>query len=300
MPATTVDRQCGSSQQAVHFAAALIASGTCDLVVAGGVESMTRVPMGSSIAGGAPFPPELLELYPMTSQGVAAERIAERWGISRAEMEALALASHARAQAAREAGAFDREIVPVPLPDGEIFAADEGIRAGGTPEQLAALKPAFLPDGRVTAATSSQISDGAAALVLASEGAVRRYGLTPRARVVAHRVVGSDPVLMLTGPVPATRKVLDAARLTIDDIDLFEVNEAFASVVLMWQRETGVSLDRVNVNGGAMALGHPLGATGARLMTTLLHALERRGGRYGLQAMCCGGGLGTGTIIERL
>jgi len=300
VPATTVDRQCGSAQQSVHFAAALIGSGACDVVVAGGVENMSRVSMGSSIAGGSPFPPELLELYPLTSQGIAAERIAEQWNITRAEMESLALESHRRAHLAQANGYFDREIIPVMLPNGERFTADEGIRPGGTPEQLALLKPAFLPEGRITAATSSQISDGAAALMLASAKAVRQYGLTPRARIVAHRVVGSDPILMLTGPVPATRRVLHDAGMTIDAIDLFEINEAFASVVLMWQHEMMVDMARVNVNGGAMALGHPLGATGARLLTSLVHELERRNAHYGLQTMCCGGGLGTGLIIERV
>ncbi len=300
VPATTVDRQCGSAQQAVHFAAALIGSGACDVVVAGGVENMSRVPMGSSIAGGNPFPPVLLELYPMTNQGIAAERIAAQWGIGRSAMEALALASHARAHHAQTAGYFDREITPVALPDGTTFARDEGIRPESTAEQLAALKPAFLPEGRITAATSSQISDGAAALVLASERAIREHDLTPRARIVAHRVVGSDPVLMLTGPIPATQRVLRDADLALEDIDLFEVNEAFAPVVLAWQQETGADLAQVNVNGGAMALGHPLGATGARLLTTLLHEMERREARFGLQAMCCGGGLGTGLIIERV
>jgi acetyl-CoA acyltransferase len=300
VPATTVDRQCGSAQQAVHFAAALIGSGACEVVVAGGVESMTRVPLGSSVAGGQPFPPELLERYPMTNQGIAAERIAAQWGFDRPQMEALALESHARAHRAQQAGYFDREIVPVTLPDGTVFARDEGIRPDSTAEQLATLKPAFLPEGRITAATSSQISDGAAALVLASERAIREYDLTPRARVVAHRVVGSDPVLMLTGPIPATKRVLADADLTLDQIDLFEVNEAFAPVVLAWQHETGAAPAKVNVNGGAMALGHPLGATGARLLTTLLHELERRQARYGLQTMCCGGGLGTGIIVERV
>ncbi len=300
VPATTVDRQCGSAQQAVHFAAVLIGSGACDVVVAGGIESMTRVPMGSSVTGGDPVPPALRDLYELTNQGIAAERIAAQWGISRAQMEALALASHARAHAAQAAGYFDREIVPVPLADGTSFTRDEGIRPGGTAEQLATLKPAFLPEGRITAATSSQISDGAAALVLASERAIRQHGLTPRARVVAHRVVGSDPTLMLTGPIPATRRVLADADLALDAMELIEINEAFAPVVLAWQHETEADMARVNVNGGAMALGHPLGATGARLLTTLLHELERRGARYGLQTMCCGGGLGTGLIIERV
>jgi acetyl-CoA acyltransferase len=300
VPATTVDRQCGSAQQAVHFAAALIGSGACDVVVAGGIESMTRVPMGSSVTTGDPIPPELHALFDLTNQGIAAEHIAEQWGISRAQMEALALESHARAHAAQSAGYFDREVVSVALADGTSFTRDEGIRPGGTLEQLATLKPAFLPEGRITAATSSQISDGAAALVLASERAIRQHDLTPRARVVAHRVVGSDPVLMLTGPIPATRKVLADADLKLGDIDLIEINEAFAPVVLAWQRETDADMARVNVNGGAMALGHPLGATGARLLTTLLHEMERREVRYGLQTMCCGGGLGTGLIIERV
>ena len=300
VPATTLDRQCGSGQQAVHFAAALIGSGACDVVVAGGVEHMTRVPMGSAAMNGNPFPPELLELYPLTSQGVAAERIAARWEIERTAMETLARESHRRAAAAQQSGAFQQEIVPVSLPNGTLFTADEGIRPTSTAAQMAALPPVFLPEGRITAATASQISDGAAALLLASAAAIKRYHLTPRARIVAHRVVGSDPVLMLTGPVPATRRVLQDAGLSSDDIALFEVNEAFASVVLMWQRETGVDLARVNVNGGAMALGHPLGASGAKLLTTLLHAMERRGARYGLQRMCCGGGLGTGIIIERV
>lgn len=300
VPGTTIDRQCGSGQQAAHFATALIASGACDLVIAGGVESMTRVPMTTSSSIGHPFPEALRELYPLTSQGIAAERIAEQWNIDRASLEALALESHARAHAAQQEGRFDREIVPVTLPDGTIFAADEGVRPGSTPEQLGALKPSFLPEGRITAATSSQISDGAAALLFASERAIRQYDLTPRARVVAHRVVGSDPVLMLTGPIPATKRVLQDADLQLDDIDLFEVNEAFASVVLAWQHETGVDLTKVNVNGGAMSLGHPLGASGAKLLTALLHELERRNARYGLQTMCCGGGLGTGMIIERV
>ena len=299
VPATTVDRQCGSSQQAVHFAAALLASGACDVVVAGGVENMTRVPMGANVAGGMPFPPELLEMYPLTTQGIAAEQIALKWDISRKKMEQLALKSHYLAYLAQYNGHFDREIFPITLADGTVFSKDEGIRQS-TAEQLATLKPAFLPDGRITAATSSQISDGAAALVLASERAIREYNLTPRARIVAHRVVGSDPVLMLTGPIPATKRVLSDADMTLDQIDLFEINEAFAPVVLAWQKETGVNHARTNVNGGAMALGHPLGATGARLMTTLLHELERRQARFGLQAMCCGGGLGTATIIERV
>lgn len=298
IPGVTIDRQCGSSQQAVHFATALIASGINDVIVAGGVEHMTRVPMGSSIASATPFPPELMAKFALTNQGIAAERIAEQWNISRIEMEEFAIESHRRAHVATQNGYFQREIVSVALPNGENFSQDEGIRPATTLEQMAALKPAFQDNGRITAAVSSQISDGAAALVLASEEAVQRYHLRPRAVVVAHRVVGSDPILMLTGPIPATQRILQDARLTLADIDLFEVNEAFASVVLMWQREMGVDLEKVNVNGGAIALGHPLGASGARLMTTLLHEMERRQVRRGLQTMCCGGGMGTGTIIE--
>ncbi len=299
VPATTVDRQCGSAQQAVHFGAALIAAGNADLILAGGVENMSRVPMGSSIERATPFPPALMDRYALTPQGISAERIAEQWAITRAEMEALALESHARAAAAQRVGVFDSQIVPVATPSG-LITRDEGIRPESTAAQLAALKPAFLPDGRITAATSSQISDGAAAIILASAAAVQRWGLTPRARILAHRVVGSDPILMLTGPVPATRRILQDTNLTLDRIDRIEINEAFASVVLMWQREMQVAdRERVNVDGGAMALGHPLGATGAILMTKLVHQLERDQLKLGLQTMCCGGGLGTATLIGR-
>ncbi len=299
VPATTVDRQCGSAQQAVHFGAALIAAGNADLIVAGGVENMSRVPMGSSIERATPFPPALMDHYALTNQGIAAERIAEQWAITREEMEVLALESHARAAAAQHADLFTHQIVPVATPNG-LIAQDEGIRPDSTSAQLAALKPAFLSDGRVTAATSSQISDGAAAIILASATAVKRWGLTPRARILAHRVVGSDPILMLTGPVPATRRILQDTNLTLDRIDRVEINEAFASVVLMWQREMQVAdRKRVNVDGGAMALGHPLGATGAILMTKLVHQLERDQLKLGLQTMCCGGGLGTATLIVR-
>ena len=301
VPATTVDRQCGSSQQAVHFAANLIQSGICEMTIAGGVESMSRVPMGSSVSvAGDPFPPSLLEAYPITHQGLSAEMIADQWGISREEMDALGLRSHQRAAAAQDAGAFDREITPVALSDGGTVARDEGIRRDTTMERLAALQPAFRPDGKVTAGSSSQISDGAAALLLTTPERAAALGLRPRARIVAQRVVGVDPVTMLTGPIPATRQILERAGLTLDQIDLFEINEAFASVVLAWEKELRADMERVNVNGGAIALGHPLGASGARLMVTLLHALEQRNARYGLQAMCCGGGLGTATIIERL
>jgi acetyl-CoA acyltransferase len=301
VPATTVDRQCGSSQQAIHFAANLIQSGVCEMTIAGGVESMSRVPMGSSVSvAGDPFPPSLLEAYPITHQGLSAEMIADQWGISREEMDALGLQSHQRAAAAQDAGAFDREITPVALSDGGTATRDEGIRRDPTLERLAALQPAFKPDGKVTAGSSSQISDGAAALLLTTPERAAALGLRPRARIVAQRVVGVDPVTMLTGPIPATRQILERAGLTLDQIDLFEINEAFASVVLAWEKELRADMERVNVNGGAIALGHPLGASGARLMVTLLHALEQRNARYGLQAMCCGGGLGTATIIERL
>lgn len=301
VPATTVDRQCGSGQQAVHFAANLIQSGTCDVTIAGGVENMSRLPIGSSIAsGGNPFPPSLLEVYPITHQGVSAEMIAAKWSIPRQELDEFSLRSHQLAAAAQDAGSFDREIVATPLPDGTNMTRDEGVRRDTTLEKLAALQPVFKSDGVVTAGGSSQVSDGAAALLLMTPEKASELGLRPRARIVAQRVVGVDPVMMLTGPIPATRSILERAGLAMKDIDLFEVNEAFAPVVMAWKRELKADMDRVNVNGGAIALGHPLGASGARLMVTLLHEMERRQVRYGLQTMCCGGGLGTATIIERL
>jgi acetyl-CoA acetyltransferase family protein len=301
VPATTVDRQCGSGQQAIHFAANLIQSGACDVTIAGGVENMSRLAIGSSIAsGGNPFPPSLLEVYPMTHQGLSAEMIAEQWRIPRQELDEFSLRSHQLAAAAQDAGYFDREIIPTPLPDGSNFSRDEGVRRDTTLEKLAALQPVFKPDGVVTAGGSSQVSDGAAALLLTTPETAAELGLRPRARIVAQRVVGVDPVTMLTGPIPATRSILKRSGLSVDDIDLFEVNEAFAPVVLAWKRELHPDMARVNVNGGAIALGHPLGASGARLMVTLLHELERREARYGLQTMCCGGGLGTATIIERV
>ena len=301
VPATTVDRQCGSGQQAIHFAANLIAAGVCDITIGAGIESMSRLPIGSSIAtGGHPFPPSLLEMYPLTHQGLSAEMIAEKWRIPREELDAYSLRSHQLAAAASDGGYFDREIMAVSLADGTSFTRDEGIRRDTTLEKLAALQPSFKPDGVITAGNSSQISDGAAAVLLMTPEKAAELGLTPRARIVAQKVVGVDPVMMLTGPIPATQQVLAKAGLNLSDIDLFEVNEAFAPVVLAWQREIDPDMERVNVNGGAIALGHPLGCSGARLMTTLLHELERRGGRYGLQTMCCGGGLGTATIIERI
>jgi acetyl-CoA C-acetyltransferase len=303
VPGTTVDRQCGSSQQAVHFAAQGILAGAYDLVVAGGVENMSMVPIGGNVVAGvqagygSPLAADgWLARYgdQEISQFRGAELIAERWGISRLEMEELAFQSHTRAARAWAEGRFDREVVPY----GSV-TRDEGFRPDVSMEKMASL-PTLRPGGRLTAATSSQISDGAAALLLASEAAVRRYGLRPRARVHAMTVVGADPVLMLTGPIPATQRVLKQAGLSLDDLDLVEINEAFAPVVLAWQRETGADLERVNVNGGAIALGHPLGATGAKLLTTLLHELERREGRYGLQTMCEGGGMANATVIERV
>jgi acetyl-CoA acyltransferase len=308
VPATTVDRQCGSSQQAAHFAAQGVLSGAYDLAIACGVESMTRVPMGSNMAGGNPFPQAMIDRYAQTGlvpQGLSAEIIAARWGLERRELDDLALRSHRCAAAARDAGAFDDELVPLAG-----VAADEGIRDDTSPEKLAGLKPAFHderfaaahPDLRwvVTAGNSSQISDGAAALLITTREKAEELGLTPRWRFSAFALAGTDPVTMLTGPIPATQKVLARAGLGVDDIDHFEVNEAFASVVKAWQFETKADPERVNPRGGAIALGHPLGGSGARLMTTMLHALEQGGGRFGLQAMCEGGGLANATIVERL
>ncbi|HLZ24596.1 MAG TPA: thiolase family protein [Ktedonobacterales bacterium] len=301
VPATTVDRQCGSGQQAIHFAANLIQSEVCDITIGGGVESMTRLPIGSSSStGGYPFPPSLMEMYPLVHQGLSAEMIADQWHISREELDAYGLRSQQLAAAADDAGYFTREVAPVSLPDGTVFSRDEGIRRDTSAERLAALQPSFKPDGRITAGSSSQISDGAASVLLMTPEKARELGLRPRARIVAQKVVGVDPVTMLTGPIPATKAVLAKAGLKLDDIDVFEVNEAFASVVLAWEREIHPDMSKVNVNGGAIALGHPLGCSGARLMNTLLYELERRNARYGLQTMCCGGGLGTATIIERI
>ena len=298
VPGVTVDRQCGSSQQAVHFAAQAVLSGTAGLVVAGGVQNMSMVPIGAAMGPEDPFSGSegWRARYGAEeiSQFRAADLIAEKWGIGRAEMERFALASHQRAAQAIDGGAFGAEIAPY-----RDVAQDEGPRRDTTLEKMAALEP-LREGGSITAALSSQISDGAAALLIASDDAVRRYGLEPRARITHLSARGDDPVLMLTAPIPATAHALKTAGLTLDDIDLVEINEAFASVVLAWQKETGFDLAKVNVNGGAIALGHPLGATGARLMTTLLHELERTGGRYGLQTMCEGGGLANATIIERL
>jgi acetyl-CoA acetyltransferase family protein len=304
VPATTVDRQCGSGQQAVHFAANLIQAGTCDITIGGGVESMSRVPLGVNImqGPGAPFHMALMEKYPLTPQGISAEEIAKKWGIERAEADEFALASYEKAKRARDEGRFDREIAPIDVKLEGLPATiktDEGIRDTSL-EKLASLQPSFRPDGIHHAGNSSQITDGASALLLMAREKADELGLKSRARIIGQAVVGSDPVLMLTGPITATPKVLKKAGLELKNIDLIEINEAFASVILAWKREVAPDMSKVNVNGGAIALGHPLGATGARLMTTMLHELERTGGRYGMQLMCCGGGLGTATVIERL
>ncbi|QUE77308.1 thiolase family protein [Stutzerimonas stutzeri] len=311
IPGLTLDRKCGSGEAAVHAAAGAIASGMADIIVAGGAENMSRVPMGSNreIHGEA-FGWMAAERYELTSQGEASERMADKWSLSREALDDYAFESHQRAAKAADAGYFDSQIVSVPVellrehsltePAADL-AADETIRRDTSREKLSTLRTSFRPEnGRITAGNSSQISDGAAALLLMSSDTAKQLGLKARARIRAFVTVGADPTLMLTGPIEATKKVLDKADLSIGDIDLFEVNEAFASVPLAWMQETGVPHDKLNVNGGAIALGHPLGASGARLMTTLLNELERRGARYGLQAICCAGGLGTATIIERL
>lgn len=303
VPGTTIDRQCGSSQQAVHFASQAILSGDMDVVVAAGIENMSRVPMFSNMQG-AKLSPQLTEKYEIINQGLSAERIAEKWGYSREQLDEFSYQSHQKAIKAQDEGRFEEETfsVDVTLEDGttQTVTYDEGPRRSTTPEKLGELKTVFKEDGVVTAGNASQISDGSAALLLMSREKADELGLKPRFRVVARSVVGSDPTLMLTGPIPATEKVLKKAGLTIDDIDLYEVNEAFAPVPLAWLDETGANPDKLNVNGGAIALGHPLGASGAKLMTTLVHELERTGGRYGLQTMCEGHGMANATIIERL
>jgi acetyl-CoA acyltransferase len=306
---TTIDRQCGSSQQSAHFAAQGVMAGAYDVVIASGIESMTRIPMGITAqqGPGMPFGPLVMERYAngLVPQGISAELISEKWGLNRDELDALSLESHRRAARATDEGRFATQIIPVELPDGSSMTADEGIRHDTTLEKLASLQPAFKADGVVTAGNSSQISDGAAALLIMSEDKAEELGLAPMARFVSFSLAGVDPVTMLTGPIPATARALDRAGLTIDDIDLFEINEAFASVTAAWRAEHGSTdpmalWDRTNVNGGAIALGHPLGASGARLMTTLVHELVRSGGRYGLQSMCEGGGMANGTILERV
>jgi len=302
-PAATVDRQCGSGQQAVNYAAAMVASGVHDVMVAGGVEHMGHISFADSYSvmeeHGLAFSPELMERYNLVPQGISAEMIADKWEIPRSELDEIALRSHQLAAKATEEGRFEREIVPFQV-NGDTYATDQGIRPETSLEKLAELKPAFKEDGKITAGNSSQVSDGAAAVLLMTREKAEALGLTPRARIFDQTTVGVDPVIMLTGPIPATRKLLERNGMEMGDFDLVEINEAFASVLAAWRRELDPEMDRVNVNGGAIALGHPLGSSGARLITTLLHELERSDKETGLVTMCCGGGLGTGTIIERV
>ncbi|HYM50574.1 MAG TPA: thiolase family protein [Candidatus Limnocylindrales bacterium] len=305
VPGTTINRFCGSGQQAVNFAAQGVLSGAQDVVIGAGVESMTRVPMGSDAMGPGegPVSPKLTDLYEIIPQGNSAEMIARKWGFTREQLDEFSLQSHVKAGQAIQEGRFRREIMPVVVKqNGSSYTVDtdEGVRMPPSREKMAQLKPSFQDDGVVTAGNSSQISDGAAAVLVMSAEKARELKLKPRARIVAQAIVGSDPTIMLTGPIPATAKVLHKAGLQLKDIDLFEVNEAFAPVVLAWQHETGADMEKVNYNGGAIALGHPLGASGARLITTLLHELERQDARYGLSTMCIGYGMGIATIIERL
>ena len=306
VPGTTVDRQCGSSQQAAHFAAQGVMAGAYDVVVAAGVEVMSRVPMGASMVDGKygfPFGPKVGARYEsvggLVPQGISAEMIADKWGLTREELDAFGLRSQQYAARARDEGRFEREILPVLDAEGKFVTADEGIRES-TIEKLASLKPSFKEGGKVTAANSSQITDGSAAILIMSEEKANQLGLRPRARFVEFALAADDPRLMLTAPIPATEKVLQRAGMTLDQMDLIEINEAFASVVLAWAKEYHPDMEKVNVNGGAIAIGHPLGCSGARLMTTLLNELERTGGRYGLQTMCEGGGQANVTIVERL
>ncbi len=302
-PATTIDTQCGSSQEATNIAAALVASGAHDVVISCGVESMSHLGFNAIFKTieeyGTPFPQELMDRHALIHQGLSAEMIADKWEIPRSDLDELAVRSHRLAQQATEEGRFEREIVPMQV-NGDTYVTDQGIRPGTSLETLSQLKPAFKEDGKVTAGNASQVSDGAAAIMLMTREKAEQLGVTPRAKIVDQVLVGVDPVIMLTGPIPATKQILERNDKTIDDIDLFEVNEAFAPVVAAWQRELNVDLDKVNVNGGAMALGHPLGSTGARLITTLVHELERSDKQVGLVTMCCGGGIGTGTLIERV
>lgn len=317
VPATTIDRQCGSSQQSAHFAAQGVIAGAYDVVIAAGVEVMSKTPMGASVTPGSfPMGPKVMERYApvggIVMQGTSAEIIAKKWDISRDDMDAFAVESHKRAAAATAEGRFDNEIIPVAekrldrdsgevIETGEMVTADEGIRPDSSMESLAKLKPAFQPeDGRVTAGNSSQITDGASAMLIMSEEKAKELGLKPRARFHSFALAGVDPIEMLTGPIPATAKVLEKSGLSLGDMDLIEINEAFASVVLAWEKEYSPDMSKVNVNGGAIALGHPLGCSGAKLMATLLNELERTGGRYGLQTMCEGAGMANATIIERL
>lgn len=317
VPSTTIDRQCGSSQQSAHFAAQGVMAGAYDVVIAAGVEVMSLVPMGASLAvrdAGQPFADAMQDRYEdvggLQPQGIGAEMIADQWNISRSDLDGYALQSQQRAARARDEGRYENEMIPVAekildreagkvVVTGEMVTTDGGIRES-TAEKLATLSPAFKPDGKVTAGNSSQITDGASAVLIMSESKAKELGLKPRARFHSFALAGVDPVTMLTGPIPATEKVLDKAGLTVDDIDVFEVNEAFASVVLAWEKEHNPDMEKVNPNGGAIALGHPLGCSGARLMTTMVNELDRTGGRYGLQTMCEGGGLANATIIERI
>ncbi|MFB6344767.1 MAG: acetyl-CoA C-acyltransferase [bacterium] len=317
IPATTVDRQCGSSQTALNMAAAKVRAGVNDVVLSGGVESMTRVPMGGNIdVHGDPFGPFWKDQYDAVPQGISAEMIADQWDISRDALDDFSYECHVRAGKAIEEGRFDRELVPVPVDElaeaesiddvpghrnsnGEWMTDDEGVRLEPDRDAMADLDPVFKEDGVVTAGNSSQMSDGASAVLVMSEEKANALGYEPQAKIIDQDVVGVDPTMMLTGPIPATQSILEENNLSVDDIDAFEVNEAFASVVLAWRQELDPDMDKVNINGGAIALGHPLGATGGKLMTTLVHELERRGERLGLQTMCCGGGLGTATLIDR-
>lgn len=303
VPGVTIDRQCGSSQQAVHFAAQAIASGDMEIVIAGGVESMTRVPMFSNM-GDYKSSPNLTKSYEIINQGLSAERIAEKWDLSREELDAFSVQSHERAQKAIQSGHFEKEIIPLEVEqeDGstKTFSVDEGPRPGTTMEVLAGLKTVFDTNGRITAGNASQMSDGASAVLLMSREKADELGLKPRARIVARTVIGSDPTLMLTGPIAATQKVLEKANMTIEDMDSYEVNEAFAPVPLAWLKEIGADPEKLNPNGGAIALGHPLGATGTKLLVSLLHELDRTNGRYGLLSICEGMGMANATIIERL
>ena len=300
-PATTIDRQCGSAQQAVNFAAAMVASGVHDVMIGGGVEHMGHIGFGDAFKVmeeyGMGYSPALMEKYNLVPQGISAEMIADEWEIPRSELDELAVRSHANAHRATEEGRFEREIAPVAV-NGDTYSTDQGIRPDTSMEALSELKPAFKEDGKVTAGNSSQISDGAAAVLLMTREKADELGLKPRAKIVDQTTVGVDPVMMVTGPIPATQKLLERNSMTIDDIDLVEINEAFASVVAAWNRELQPDMDRVNVNGGAISIGHPLGSTGARLITTLLHEMERSDSETGLVTMCCGGGLGTGTLIQ--
>jgi len=304
VPGTTIDRQCGSSQQAVAFAAATVISGQADVVVAGGVESMSRVPMGAARgdgSAGTPLGPRYLERYDGVhpNQGIGAEMIAERWGFSRSQLDEFSLASHEKAAKAQADGAFDEEIAPVTTPEG-VVGADEGIRTGGTLEKLASLKTPFKEDGVISAGNASQISDGAAALLVTTSEKARELGLTPLVRIHTTVMAGDDPVIMLTAPIPATQKLLARSGLSIGDIGVYEVNEAFAPVPMAWLADVGADQSRLNPRGGAIALGHPLGGSGARIMTTLIHQMRAEGIRYGLQTMCEGGGMANATVLELL